>query len=227
MKYDGEELDDMSVMLPPSRFHCTLLLVPAYEMVGCWPEAEPPTLTLLAEMPGAMFMMTHGSRAVGTFAKMSAGERAAGRRLLRVHGRRSRRDGHFLLHAADLHLRRRSGAANPVVMMMFCLTNFLKLAELERHRVRADRHLRERVRSRRRRRLATNGCCRPVPVTVTVTPGSTAPLASVTTPKICPSAWARAVPASASSTNADSKILRKTRIDLSPFFWTALSRTDR
>src|SRR5215468_7219747 len=28
LKYMGDELDDMSVMLPPSRFHCTLPLVP-------------------------------------------------------------------------------------------------------------------------------------------------------------------------------------------------------
>src|SRR5215467_1228913 len=28
LKYIGDELDDMSVMLPPSRFHCTLFDVP-------------------------------------------------------------------------------------------------------------------------------------------------------------------------------------------------------
>src|SRR5579862_6412097 len=35
LKYTGDELDDMSVMLPPSRFHCTLLDVPNALTVNC------------------------------------------------------------------------------------------------------------------------------------------------------------------------------------------------
>jgi hypothetical protein len=46
---------------------------------------------------------------------------------------------------------------------------------------------------------ATRGACRPVPVTVTVTPGMTAPDESVTLPKIDPMPWACANPANAIS----------------------------
>src|SRR5690348_3325952 len=35
LKYIGDELDDMSVMLPPSRFHCTLAEVPNALTVNC------------------------------------------------------------------------------------------------------------------------------------------------------------------------------------------------
>src|ERR1700683_753093 len=35
LKYTGEEFDDSSVMLPPSRFHWTLPLVPNADGVNC------------------------------------------------------------------------------------------------------------------------------------------------------------------------------------------------
>src|SRR5580704_17463301 len=67
LKYAGEEFDDMSVMLPPSRFHWTLPLWPKAETVNCCPEDEPPTFTPDSTMDGAMLMTCHGSRAVGIF----------------------------------------------------------------------------------------------------------------------------------------------------------------
>src|SRR5579864_7470186 len=67
LKYIGEEFEAMSVMLPPSRFHWTLLPDPKAAMPNCWPEADPPTFTPESTMDGAMLMTCHGSRAVGTF----------------------------------------------------------------------------------------------------------------------------------------------------------------
>src|SRR6185436_17434610 len=71
LKYAGEEFDDRSVIDPPSRFHCTLALVPREFRPTCWPEAEPPTLRP-ACTPGVILMICHGSRAVGIFSRTSA-----------------------------------------------------------------------------------------------------------------------------------------------------------
>src|SRR3954454_17384820 len=71
LKYAGEEFQDRSVIDPPSRFHCTLALVPREYRPPCWPDAEPPTFRP-ACTPGVMLMICHGSRAVGIFSRMSA-----------------------------------------------------------------------------------------------------------------------------------------------------------
>src|SRR5260221_4119015 len=59
---------------------------------------------------------------------------------------------------------------------------------------------------------AVCGGCSPRPLTVTLTPGNTAPVASVALPKICPIAWALADPASSKRTPAMSRPARTTRI---------------
>src|SRR3954453_19295721 len=71
LKYEGEEFDDRSVIDPPSRFHCTLALVPRELRPTCCPDDEPPTLRP-ACTPGVMLMICHGSRAVGIFSSTSA-----------------------------------------------------------------------------------------------------------------------------------------------------------
>src|SRR5262245_37059034 len=71
LKYDGDELDERSVIDPPSRFHWTFAVVPRDESVTCWPEVDPPTLRP-AWTPGVMLMICHGSRAVGIFSRISA-----------------------------------------------------------------------------------------------------------------------------------------------------------
>src|SRR5262249_35993284 len=70
LKYDGEEFDDRSVIDPPSRFHCTLAQVPREARLTCWPEADPPTLSP-ACTAGVIFMICHGSRALGIFSSTS------------------------------------------------------------------------------------------------------------------------------------------------------------
>src|SRR5262245_23939226 len=70
LKYDGEEFEERSVIEPPSRFHCTLALVPRDDRPTCWPEDEPPTFRP-AWTPGVMLMICHGSRADGIFSSTS------------------------------------------------------------------------------------------------------------------------------------------------------------
>ena len=61
----------MSVMLPPSTFHTSLLPVPWAMNVDCWPDLFPPTFCWFMMMPGVCSSTTHGSRADGMRSSIS------------------------------------------------------------------------------------------------------------------------------------------------------------
>ena len=55
----------MSVIVPPSRFHCWLDVLPWAPKLACCPDWLPPTFSTLITIPGVCSRITHGSRAEG------------------------------------------------------------------------------------------------------------------------------------------------------------------
>src|SRR4029077_14715413 len=66
LKYVGEEVDPMSVMLIPSIVHTTSWgRVPLEAKLDCWPVSLPPMLTRSTSTPGTPRSSAKGSRDVG------------------------------------------------------------------------------------------------------------------------------------------------------------------
>lgn len=55
----------MSVIVPPSRFHCWFAELPCAPKLACCPDWLPPTFWTFITMPGVYSRITHGSRADG------------------------------------------------------------------------------------------------------------------------------------------------------------------